>query len=271
MKSFSRLALLALIATAGPGLAADTPLQGALTGDHRPEMNSARDGSRHPAQTLEFFGLRSDMTVVELWPGGGWYTEILAPVLRHEGKLMAATYGDTGDSSEYRTRSHRAYMEKLAARPDVYDAVEVITFWPAEAVSLGPDNSADLVLTFRNIHSMIRRDQQKEFFAAAWRVLKAGGVLGIVQHRAPDDADPKTSADHGYVPQAYVISLATEAGFSLAGSSEVNANPKDTKDHPEGVWTLPPSLRLEDTDRERYLAIGESDRMTLKFVKPGLP
>ena len=268
MKSFSRLLLSILIVAVSPGIAADTALQGALAGDHREEMNSVRDGSRHPAGTLEFFGFRSDMTIVELWPGGGWYTEILAPALRSDGKLIAATYGDTGDSSEYRTRSHRSYMEKLAAGPTVYDAVEVITFWPPEAASLGPDNSADMVLTFRNIHSMIRRDQQKNFFAAAWQVLKPGGILGIVQHRAPEDADAKTSADSGYVPQAYVIDLAIEAGFSPAGTSEINANPRDTKDHPEGVWTLPPSLRLDDTDREHYLAIGESDRMTLKFVKP---
>jgi predicted methyltransferase len=268
MKHPASFLLPVLLVIASPGFAADSAIENAIKGEHRSAMNSVRDESRHPAATLEFFGFRHDMTVIELWPGGGWYTEILAPALRDNGKLIAATYGDTGDGSEYRTRSHRGYVEKLSANPDVFDAIEIITFWAPEDASLGPDNRADLVVTFRNIHSLIRRNQQNDFFSAAWRVLKPGAVLGIVQHRAPEDADPAISAESGYVPQAHVIELATQAGFSLAATSEINANPLDSKNHPEGVWTLPPSLRLGETDRDRYLAIGESDRMTLKFVKP---
>lgn len=208
------------------------------------------------------------MTVVELWPGGGWYTEVLAPALRENGRLIAATYGETDDPDAYRSRSHRKYMEHVGSRPDVFDKVEIITFWVPDATSLGEDGSADMVVTFRNTHSLIRRGQQEAFFAAAFDVLKPGGVLGIVQHRAPEGVDPIKSANSGYVPTTYVAELATAAGFEPAGSSEINANPVDTKDYPEGVWSLPPVLRMGETDRDRYLAIGESDRMTLKFVKP---
>jgi predicted methyltransferase len=207
------------------------------------------------------------MTVVEFWPGGGWYTEVLAPALRGSGQLIVAHYGDkTG--SEYRTRSFEAFITKMAARPDLYDQVQILAWAPNQGAALGQDGTADMVVTFRNIHSLIRQDGAPAFFAAAFRVLKPGGVLGVVQHRAAAGVDPKASAESGYVPQAYVIELAEAAGFELSATSEINANPNDSKDYEAGVWTLPPALRLGDRDRAKYLAIGESDRMTLRFVKP---
>jgi predicted methyltransferase len=266
------LCVLTLLLGPGQALAApqdetDQALIAALAGDQRSAEHRARDAYRHPRETLNFFGLRDHMTVVELWPGGGWYTEVLAPALRGSGQLVAAHYGDkTG--SEYRTRSFENFVAKTAARPDVYGQVKILAYLPTDTAALGQDGTADMVVTFRNIHSLIRQDGETAFFKAAYRVLKPGGVLGIVQHRAAEGADPKTSADRGYVPQSYVIELAEAAGFRLAGTSEINANPKDTKNYAEGVWTLPPALRLGDKDRAKYLAIGESDRMTLRFVKP---
>lgn len=257
-------ALLSLPWTAAAGEA----IEDALAGAHRTDAEKARDDWRHPAATLGFFGLEPDMTVVELWPGGGWYTAILAPVLKDSGRLIAATYGATDDPESYRSRSHHAFLETLAAHPEVYGAVRVITFWPPESTRLGPPGSADRVLTFRNIHSMLRRNQAEAFFTAAFEVLKPGGVLGVVQHRAPAGTAPGTLVEKGYVTEANVIGLAEAAGFRLDARSEINANPRDTRDYPEGVWTLPPTLRLGDVNLEQYLEIGESDRMTLRFVKP---
>lgn len=263
------LAPTALIAASAADSSATTAaLDAALAAPTRSAENRSRDVYRHPGETLEFFGFRPDMTVIELWAGGGWYTEILAPALRDSGRLIVTTYGETDDPDAYRTKSHRMLAEKLAQAPDVYDEVEVLTFWPPEAASLGDSGSADLIVTFRNIHSMTRRGQQQAFFAAAYDVLKPGGVLGVVQHRASEGVDPVKNAEKGYVPQSYVVSLAEAAGFRLDGTSEINANAKDTKDYPEGVWTLPPRLRGKDPDKSRYIAIGESDRMTLRFVKP---
>jgi predicted methyltransferase len=243
-------------------------LSEAIAGAHRPADHRARDAWRHPSETLSFFGLRPDMTVVEVYPGGGWYTEILAPALRDQGKLIAAHYGDA-TGSEYRTRSHDAFVEKLEQDPATYGRVEVIAYFPPERTSLGPAGSADMVVTFRNLHGMVREGKAEGFFVSAHEVLKAGGVLGVVQHRAPEGADPAESAPKGYVPEETVLQLAQAAGFVLGGRSEINANPRDTKDYPDGVWTLPPSYRLGDEGRERYAAIGESDRMTLRFEKPG--
>lgn len=270
VRSCSAAILLAFVFA--PAAAVDEPsskaLSAALTGDHRSADNRSRDGYRHPRETLEFFGLRPDMTVVELWAGGGWYTEVLAPTLRESGRLIVTTYGETDDPQAYRSRSHRSFVEKIRARPDVYDRIEVRTYWPPEAPVLADDGSVDMVLTFRNIHSMTRRGQQEAFFADAFRALKPGGVLGVVQHRAAEGVDPIKSAEKGYVPESFVVGLAEAAGFRLDGASEINVNPRDTKDYEEGVWSLPPSLRDKDGDKAQYIAIGESDRMTLRFVKP---
>jgi len=257
----------AAIFLAAPGPVLADPLGDAIAGDQRSAENRSRDDWRHPRETLEFFGFAPDQTVVELWPGGGWYTEILAPALRGQGKLVLATLGEAEPDS-YRTRSHRQFVAKLESDPATYGEATMVDFWPPESTSLGAPATADMVVTFRNTHSMLRRDQLDTFLEAAFAVLKPGGTLGIVQHRADPGADAKDAARTGYVPEALVVEKATAAGFVLSGSSEINANPKDTKDYPEGVWTLPPGYRLGDKDRAKYAAIGESDRMTLRFSKP---
>lgn len=242
-------------------------LESAATGDHRSAENIARNEHRHPVETLTFFGFQPDMTVVELWSGGGWYTEVLAPAVNDEGKVVAANFAAKEDPEHYRTKLRKKMEERIANDP-VFANVYHGTFEPGVNVDAGEPGSADMVVTFRNVHSFMNAGIEKQVFAEAYKVLKPGGVFGVVQHRAPEGTDPKESSETGYVPEAHVIKLAEEAGFELVESSEINANPKDTADHPEGVWTLPPSLRLGDKDKEKYMAIGESDRMTLKFKKP---
>jgi len=240
-------------------------LDQAIAGEHRSDKNKARDKYRHPKETLEFFGFKSDMTVVELTPGGGWYTEILAPALKGKGKLYGAHYPDTGEDNYY-SKSRQRLEKKLASDP-VFSEVVLTDFVPKKASELAPAGSADLVLTFRNLHNW-GQEGIKQVFADAYQALKPGGVLGVVEHRMPKSQDWEKNKRSGYVPKALTVKYAEAAGFKLAASSEINANPKDTADHPKGVWTLPPRLALADKDKEKYLAIGESDRMTLKFVKP---
>lgn len=249
----------------------DIQLAQVLAGHWRSEENRARDAYRHPRETLAFFGLKPGMTVIEITPGGGWYTEILGPLLKDHGKLVAALVDANTASSEgtknYLTKSNAKFKDKLAAGADQYSGVEVREFAMTKP-ALGEPASADLVLTFRNVHNFMMWKSDKELFGAAFDVLKPGGVLGVTDHRAAAGADMEKIKDSGYVPEDYVVKLATDAGFVLDGKSEINANPKDTKDYEKGVWTLPPSLALGDTDKDKYKAIGESDRMTLKFVKP---
>lgn len=242
-------------------------LEAAIAGDHRSAANVARDVYRHPRETLEFFGLQSNMTVVEIWPGAGWYSEILAPALRGSGTLVLASFGEDS-SPDYRPRLHKELQEKIAARPDVYDQAKLTVWDPPGKPSLGEPGSADMVLTFRNVHGWINSGIEKDVFKAMFEVLKPGGTLGIVQHRANAGVDPAASARKGYVPESHVVALATAAGFKLVGRSDLNANPLDTKDYEKGVWTLPPTLTLKEQDKDKYLAIGESDRMTLRFLKP---
>jgi predicted methyltransferase len=247
--------------TAAAAAAPDTEakLRAILAMPHRTEANRHRDQYRHPVETLSFFGLREDMNVLEIWPGGGWYTEILGPFLKDKGHLAVTN-----------TAKGKKYADMLATRPDLYGKVEQRIIDAPTNLNFGPDGSADLVVTFRNIHGW--RSDEKPYddkvYAAAYRVLKSGGVFGIVEHRAKPGSDPAELKDTGYVSQEWVEKRVQEAGFRLAGKSEVNANPKDTKDYPKGVWTLPPTLRLGEQDKAKYLEIGESDRMTLKFVKP---
>ncbi len=253
---------------ADPAKVVSDALQKIATGEHRSAENISRNQHRHPVETLSFFGIRPDMTVVEISPGGGgWYTEVLAPFLRERGTLIAANY-DTSSEIEYYRMNAAKYLDKLKARPDLYDRVKVVDFAPPKKSGLAPAGSVDMVVTFRNVHNWINSGNEQQTFAAMFKALKAGGTLGLVEHRGNPDMVGKEWAKKGYVPEAETIRLAEQAGFKLVDKSEINANPKDTKDYPKGVWTLPPTLEEGDKDREKYLAIGESDRMTLKFIKP---
>ncbi|MEM7449373.1 MAG: methyltransferase [Myxococcota bacterium] len=249
-----------------PPATAEAPsaLAAAVAADHRSAEHRSRDRYRHPKETLEFFGVEPGMRVVEIRPGRGWYTEILAPYLQGQGELVAAIPSPTGAKAAY----HQRFVDLKMSKPGVFGQVQIGTFEPPSEFDFGPAESADRVLTFRNLHNMIGANAESAAFEAFFAALKPGGVLGIVQHRAAAGADPSEEAAKGYVPEAYVVELATAAGFVLDGRSEINANPADTRDHPEGVWTLPPVLRSGDQNRDRYLAIGESDRMTLRFRKP---
>ncbi|MBX3702938.1 MAG: class I SAM-dependent methyltransferase [Steroidobacteraceae bacterium] len=239
-----------------------------LAGDHRSDANRARDAWRHPKETLQFFGLREDMAVLEVWPGGGgWYTEVLAPTLRERGRYIAAGF-DPAAESEYMQRGIKAFADKLASRPDLYDRVTVTALQHPGALQPVPAGSVDMVLTFRNLHNWMAREAAEEMLAAMYAALKPGGILGLVEHRADPSKPQDPRARSGYVRTDYAIELARAAGFELIGQSEVNANPKDTKDHANGVWSLPPTFRGGDVDRDRLAAIGESDRMTLRFRKP---
>lgn len=237
-----------------------------LAGDHRSDANKARDGWRHPVETLEFFGVEPGMSVVEIWPGGGWYTEVLGPLLNANGRYIAAGADPNGASAGALAGIQR-FKDKLAARPELYGNTQLTGFGP-KALDFVPAGSVDRVLTFRNVHNWMGGGWAEDAFKAMFKALKPGGVLGVVEHRAGKDQPQDPKAASGYVREDHVIKLATDAGFKLVASSEINSNPRDTKDHPKGVWTLPPTLTLKDQDRDKYQAIGESDRMTLRFVKP---
>lgn len=247
-----------------------TALDAALAGAHRSERNKARDQYRHPKQTLEFFGLRRNMTVVEIWPGGGWYTEILAPVLKGTGKLYVAQYGANAIAG-YQKQEDAALREKAKQYPDVFSGLRYTALWSPQDLAIAPPGSADLVVTFRNVHNWVNADYKQDtakLFGAFFTALKPGGILGVVDHRWPDANTEDRNAANGYVSEARVVALAKAAGFELLGSSDINRNPKDTHNHPNGVWSLPPDLAVKAEEREKYLAIGESDRLTLKFRKP---
>jgi predicted methyltransferase len=248
--------------------APDAALQKAIDGSWRDLANVRRDVYRHPGQTLAFFGLKPQQTVIEITPGNGWYSEILAPYLRERGHYIAAVVDPQavpeGRSRDYQQKARDQLQQKFSAQPELYGKAGFVAYAP-DAPVLGPDGSADVVLTFRNVHNWRTAGQAEGMFRGFYKVLKPGGVLGVVEHRAKTDvpADDKS----GYVGQAQVIAMAEAAGFKLAGRSEVNANPRDSKDYPGGVWTLPPTNRHDAADDAKYQAIGESDRMTLKFVK----
>lgn len=261
---------------------ADAKLAEILAAPHRSADNRARDAARHPAETLAFFGVKPEQTVIELWPGGGWYTEILGPYVKDEGKLIVTVYDPKGPEKYYGTGQAKKMLERLEAEKDVLGDVQTVVVpqkvtigkdgkvskIKVQKFQLAPAGTADVVLTFRNSHGWFNNGAEKLVYAAAFEALKPGGVFGVVQHRAPEGSDPKETSKKGYLPEASVIAAAESVGFQLAEKSEVNANPKDTHDHPDGVWNLPPSLRGGDVDRDKYVAIGESDRMTLKFIKP---
>jgi predicted methyltransferase len=259
-------------------LPVDARVERAMSGDHRSEENIDRNRYRHPVGTLTFLGLEDGMTVMEIWPGAGWYTEVLAPVMRHHGQFIVAAYDvDVPDQPQYRYRLQKTLLEKFSSRPDVYDQVAVVPFSPPASASLGAAGSIDLLLTFRNTHGWVGDGIAEKIFSEFARVLKPGGILGVVQHRAVSGADPAKTSEMGYVSEQAVIDLARAAGLYLEARSEVNANPADTRDHEGGVWSLPPGLsQCRDIEIEdemsaclgQYKAIGESDRMTLRFRKP---
>ncbi len=248
-------------------------LDSVLAGSWRSPANRARDAYRHPKATLQFFGIRPDQTVVEITPGGGWYSEILAPLLHDNGHYIAAVQAPAGDGEA--RRDDDALHRKFAADAVHYGKAKFVEFDPKAPV-FGAPGSVDLLLTFRNVHNWVATnkdgaDTAPAMFKAFFAVLRPGGVLGVVDHRASDEATLDMVKQSGYLPTRYVVKLATAAGFVLDESSEINANPKDTKDYPKGVWTLPPTLTLGEQDKAKYQTIGESDRMTLRFIKPAAP
>ena len=247
----------------------DAMLQEILKGAWRDPKNLERDAARHPAGTLEFFGVTPHTNLIEVTPGGGWYAEILVPYVTKHGSYTGAIIDPAKTSSErskeYYIKANKTLLDKFSAKPDVYGKAKTVEYDPAAPV-FGKPGSADTVLTFRNVHNWRMGKQAEGMFKGFHAVLKKGGILGVVEHRANKDVTDEDKS--GYVSEAQVIALATQAGFKLVGKSEINANPKDTKDYADGVWTLPPTYRLGDKDKEKYAAIGESDRMTLKFVKP---
>ena len=247
------------------------PVEAVLAGDWRDPANVARDAWRHPRETLAFFGVGPSQRIVEISPGGGWYTEILAPLPSDKGSYVGIV-NDPAKAANDRARDYYAnangkLREKLAARPDVYGNATLLEVDPAAPV-LGEPGSADVVLTFRNVHNWVMAGNEAAMFKAFHDVLAPGGVLGVVEHRAAPGKTLEEVKTSGYLPEDYVIGLAEAAGFVLEEKSEINANPADTKDHPNGVWTLPPGNNHDEADRAKYEAIGESDRMTLRFVKP---
>ena len=279
-----RIIIAALIATfvTGPLFAGDahvaSRVEKAMLGDHRSESNQDRNRYRNPVGTLTFLGLKDGMTVMEISPGGGWYTEILAPAIRGNGQFIVAAWDvDVEDQPEYVYRLHGEMMDKFKSQPDLYDQVAVVPFSPPQSANLGESESVDMILTFRNTHGWINNEMAVDIYSEFARVLKPGGILGVVQHRADESAGAAIEANGGYVSEAAIVAVAREAGLYLEARSDVNANPADTRDYEFGVWTLPPNLRacrdIEDEQEKAsceqpYLDIGESDRMTLRFRKP---
>jgi len=243
------------------------PVADAVTNPERTVKARMRDEFRHPQQTLRFFDIQPDMAVVEIWPG--WYSDILVPLVGEKGKYYAAHFHTGEGTPAYRKRARNAFEEKVKTNPKFND-VEMTTFDLKSGDKIAPDNSVDRVLTFRNIHSFYNNGGEETVISAFkqfHKALKTGGMLGIVTHRLPEKADSDKQGNTGYMKQSYVVKMAEKAGFKLVGTSEVNANQQDSGNHPKGVWTLPPRLLLGDKDRAKYLEVGESDRMTIKFVK----
>lgn len=242
-------------------------LKEVIAGEHRQDKNKLRDQYRHPLQTLRFFDIREDMTVVEVWPGSGWYSEILAPFLKEQGVLYLAHF--SSDSKvPYFQKSAQLFKDRIKADPSIYGRAQVTVFEPPEVLRMAVRGTVDRVLTFRNIHNWMKSGQLQSALEAFFEVLKPGGILGVVEHRETPGHILDRQARTGYVSESYLRTMAEKAGFRFLASTGVNANPQDNHDHPEGVWTLPPRLKLQEQDREKYLLIGESDRMTLTFIKP---
>jgi predicted methyltransferase len=242
-------------------------LDGILAGSQRTVADRGRDSYRHPKETLLFFGIRPGLRVLQVWPETGWYTKIIAPLLQPEGRFVAALIAPDPGSRFLQARL-AAYHGLLASRPDLYGTAQVVTF-PLNGSDVLPPGSVDMVLSFGDLHEWMAAGDAQQALTTIYRALAPGGVFGVVDNRGDPAVPQDLRAKNGYVRQDYAIRLIEGAGFRLVASSEVNANPKDTKNYPAGVWTLPPDYRLGNIDRAQYEAIGESDRFTLKFVKPG--
>lgn len=275
-QSIASVALAAALLATGceqpaPPAASVGAIEAAVASPLRSDAERARDSYRRPAQTLEFFGITPAMQVVEIWPGGGWYSRVLAPLL--EDPLVAAHFpasaapGASERRVAYFARARAAYAEQIGSPDSALAGVQLAEFDPSQGLLSVAPASADALLTFRNVHNWLAGDAEQRAFELFYTALRPGGLLGVVEHRAAPGTSREAMASSGYMTEAYVIELATAAGFVLEASSELNANPLDSRDHPAGVWTLPPNLRLGEQERDKYLAIGESDRMTLRFRK----
>lgn len=270
MKKYLKLAVSMALAAGSITAAHATSLQESVQSEVRSNKNKARDEFRNPQQTLNFFGLKDDMTVVEIWPGGGWYTELIAPVVADKGKFVAAHF-PTGTDIDYFNKNLPKYQAKIKNTPAL-SKTQITEFHPKFSPDMAPANSADMVVTFRNLHNfyMTSDELMHKTLAAAFKALKPGGVLGVVDHKLPEELDAEKFRNSGYMKQSIVESAAKKAGFELVASSHINSNPLDLAQYERGVWTLPPTLALGDKDKGKYIAIGESNRFTLKFVKPKL-
>ena len=259
-------ALLAGCVTTSGRATTASALDAILAGHQRTAADRARDRFRHPKNTLLFFGIRPRTRVLQVWPESGWYTKIIAPLVRARGRYYAGVIAPDPGSRFLAARLGR-YRRLLASRPDLYGRVKVVTF----ALNGGdavPPGSVDMVLSFRDLHEWMALGDAQQALATIYRALAPGGVFGVVDNRGDPAVPQDPLAKNGYVRQDYAIRLIEAAGFRLVATSEINANPKDTKNYPCGVWALPPVYRLGNIDRGMYRAIGESDRFTLKFVKP---
>lgn len=263
VKSLALVCIGSAAITFGAPAAGAKTLDEVIAGDHRSEKNKARDQYRHPKETLEFFGLKADMAVVEIWPGGGgWYQEIIAPYLNEKGTYYSAG-NDLSATSGYRARANKAIAARKADHPDLYGNMQITELAPPTKVTLAPAGSADMVLSFRNFHNWQMGGYEDQVLTAIFTALKPGGIFGLTDHR-----NEKSTGKDGYIKTADLMAAAKKAGFVFVAKSEVNANPKDTKNHESGVWTLPPRLAGKEADHDKMRAIGESDRLTYKFMKP---
>lgn len=276
VRSSAKIFSLLLLASSGTAVAASPDLAEVLASPYRSAENKARDAFRHPQQTLQFFGLQPQHSVLEVWPARGWYTEILAPYLKEQGQLTIANFrlndGTLEDEKKiFWARLANKLQQDIQKYPDHFGKVQMMQFDPPALMQAGQVNQYDMVLSFRNSHIWNEAGYLLDVYRALFDMLKPGGTLGLVEHRSSRLSEIASKAGEGYLDEYYVIAVAQQAGFVLVERSEINANPKDSKDYPKGVYALPPTLAMGSQDKEKYLAIGESDRMTLKFIKPATP